>query len=217
VIGQKRRIVYVTSSDFKKMECQIFLEHGKLDDGTLVSDLVHFEFREKPVLQILEVDIEKMVRAGVVNAYREIKVPCIVEYAGLVLEKYLSKTYPGGLSKAMWNAFGNDFLSETYMSSQRAIARAVIAFCDGKQIHAFTGETKGTLADSPRGDRQFYWDTVFIPDKDEGGDGVSTYSEIVADPDRGLQFKMDKLSQSAKAIRKFADFLRQQSKCGLWN
>lgn len=209
-----RRIVYVTANRHKREECKVLWRTGTIQDGQRIRDIVAFEFRSEPVLQILEVDIEKMVRAGVARAYSEIKVPCIVEYAGLIFESLHSSLYPGGLTKAMWNALKDKFLDETHSIGRKVIARAVIGFCDGKKILAFTGETGGRLKSRPRGARDFYWDTVFVPDKSEGGDGRSTYSEIVAK--RGLRYKMDHLSQSAKAMRKLVEYLSQERGCGLW-
>lgn len=216
VSTRKTSLVYVTSNPHKQEECRMFVESCHLERDTPVKDLIEFEFREKPVLQILEVDIAKMVAEGVAKAYSQIRVPCIVEYAGLVFEKYRNLSYPGGLTKAMWNALGDDFIAETNSGGQRAIARAVIGYCDGMRVHTFTGETSGKLADSPRGKREFYWDTVFMPDKDDGSEGGETYAEIVADPARGLRFKMEQLSQSAKAMRKLIEFIQGNPATGLW-
>jgi hypothetical protein len=61
-------LVYVTSNPHKQEENRVFVECCQLADGSRVKDLVAFEFREKPVLQILEVDIAKMVSEGVAKA-----------------------------------------------------------------------------------------------------------------------------------------------------
>jgi inosine/xanthosine triphosphate pyrophosphatase family protein len=209
-------LVYVTSSKHKQEENKVFVDFCQLDDGSQVKDVVEFEIREEPVLQILEVDIAKMVREGVAKAYSQIRVPCIVEYAGLIFAKYETLSYPGGLTKAMWNALGENFIAETSSSGERAIARAVIGYCDGKRVHTFTGETTGKLASSPRGSRQFYWDTVFMPDNADGSEGSETYSEIVADVGRGLPYKMQHLSQSAKAMRSLIAYIQMNPESGLW-
>lgn len=95
-----------------------------------------------------------------------------------------------------------DFVSETNSAGHGAIARACVAYCDGVSVQTFTGETRGVIADSPRGDRHFYWDTVFIPDDPTGTLEGLTYAEIVEQ--RGLDAKM-RLSQSAKALKLFMD------------
>jgi XTP/dITP diphosphohydrolase len=52
----------------------------------------------------------------------------------------------------------------------------------------------------PRGDRAFYWDTVFCPD----GVGGKTYAEIVGADRSGLLAKL-RISQSMCALTRFLD------------
>jgi XTP/dITP diphosphohydrolase len=212
----KMKIVYVTSSSFKEEENKAFVANCKLTNNAPVKDLFEFEIRKVPITEMLEVDLCVMVQAEVTNAYSQIKVPCIVEHAGLIFEDYEAKSYPGGLTKPMWNALGEKFIDETQSAGRRAIARAVVAYCDGKSVRTFTGETKGTLAERPRGARKFYWDTVFIPDNPPGKPGTKTYAEIVEDSDLGLKYKITNLSQSAKAMLKFLEFLREEGPPSLW-
>jgi XTP/dITP diphosphohydrolase len=206
---------YVTSSEFKVHESSAFVKVGKLPDGRLVRECFSFEIRSVPILETLEVDLEVMVQAEVINAYSQIRVPCIVEHAGLIFEDYKGESYPGGLTKPMWNALGDRFISETQSAGRRAIACAVVAYCDGMSVRTFRGETFGTLADAPRGERRFYWDTVFIPD-DPGGivSGNKTYAEIVED--YGLETKMEHFSQSSKAMLKFLEFYGREGVPILW-
>src|SRR6266851_3800041 len=192
------RIVYVTSSKFKIEENRIFSSEVRLGDGKLVADVCRFEIRQVPIKEVLEVDLAAMVMAEVSAAYSQVKVPCIVEHAGLVFEGYTS--YPGGLTKPMWDVLGDGFVSETRSSGRRALARAVVAYCEGQTIKTFVGETSGWIADTPRGKRDFYWDTVFVPDNPDGTPGNETYAEIVASGDRGLERKVVDLSQSTKAM-----------------
>jgi inosine/xanthosine triphosphate pyrophosphatase family protein len=200
-------IVYVTSSRFKRAENEVYRENHQLSDGTVVKDIFRFDIREVTIKEVLEVDIRLMVTAEVTSAYGQLKVPCIVEHAGLVFEEYVSRSYPGGLTKPMWDTLRENFVSETGSSDRRAIARAVVAYCDGKSIHTFVGETAGTIAKEPRGSREFYWDTVFIPDTDDPAAHGRTYAQIVDDDALGLTYKM-KLSQSAKAMSAFLEYRR---------
>jgi XTP/dITP diphosphohydrolase len=214
--GGKRRIVYITGSKEKIQENRVFSKVCRLADNSKVGDKFTFEFVPKSVLQVLECDIEEMVRAGVRKAYSELRVPCVVEYAGLIFERYKDRSYPGGLTKAMWNALGSQFVAETNSAGQRAIARAAVAYCDGKRIHSFVGDTEGTIAPKPRGTRQFYWDTIFIPDDPTGAASNKTYSEVVDDRSLGLKYKMKHLSQSSRAMIELLNFLSANSTGGLW-
>src|SRR5579885_1125004 len=160
----KARVVYVTSNKFKVEESKVFCDRCTLADGTRVRDAVIFEIRRLIIPETLEVDLVKMVREEARVAYGAIKVPCIVEHAGLIFQEYSTDGYPGGLTKPMWNTLGRRFLRETNSKNRRAVARAVVGYCDGKTTSALGGDTQGTLARAPRGSREFYWDTILIPD-----------------------------------------------------
>lgn len=212
----KRRIHYVTSSDFKREENKILCETCALSTGEKVGDVFEFVFRQEQIKEMLEVDLRVMVQAEVANAYSRIRVPCIVEHAGIIFEDYFADSYPGGLTKPMWDTLGEKFITGTNSAGKRATARAVIAYCDGKSIRTFVGETTGTLADSPRGNRAFYWDTVFIPDDPSGRPGRKTYAEIADEGKSGLTYKVRELSQSTKAMLSFLATLQKSPTAELW-
>ncbi len=214
-MGKNRITVnYVTSSEFKMEENRVFVEHCLLPDGSKVSEHFVFQFRKLPIREILEVDLVVMVQAEVATAYSQIKVPCIVEHAGLVFHDYKERSYPGGLTKPMWDTLKERFLEETNSAGRQVVARAAIAYCDGKNIRTFVGETEGKLANAPKGAREFYWDTVFVPnDPDAGG---RTYAEIVETRELGLEYKVAKLSQSSRAMLKFLNFLLENPTSDLW-
>src|SRR5207248_9602557 len=123
-------------------------------DGRLIGDLFAFRIRDVPVKERLETDLAAMVEAEVREAYSVIKIPCIVEHAGLIFVDYAAQSYPGGLTKPMWNTLGDRFVEETKAAGRAAIARAVVAYCDGMSIRTFVGETRGQLVARPRGQRQ---------------------------------------------------------------
>lgn len=193
---------YVTSSLFKREEIQTLLSRTTIA-GQQADRVFDFHVLSLSIKEHLEIDIQTMVMAEVTYAYSQLKVPCIVEHAGLIFEKYEDRGYPGGLTKPMWDTLGADFISETNSAGVRAAALACVAYCDGQQVQTFTGRTTGQIAPEPRGSRDFYWDTVFIPDREESPTGGLTYAEIV--DAEGLEAKMD-LSQSAKAMTAFLEY-----------
>ncbi len=214
--ARKTRVVYVTSSDFKREENALFVEHCHLDDGRPVGHVFEFDIRKVPIQEILNVDLSVMVSAEVVSAYSQLKVPCIVEHAGLIFEEYLDSSYPGGLTKPMWDTLRQRFVEETNSANRRAVARAVVAYCDGMGVRTFVGEAKGTIAAEPRGDREFYWDTVFVPDDPSGRAGGRTYAEIAGDASLGLEYKVTKLSQSSLAMKSFLRHRLETGEAALW-
>jgi XTP/dITP diphosphohydrolase len=206
-------VTYVTSSPFKVEENGIFRTQWRLKSGERVDQIFNFDLRQVAIAEVLEVSIEKMVRQEVKAAYARLRVPCIVEHAGLIFVDYEDHDYPGGLTKPMWNTLGPAFIDETQSAGRSVVARAVVAYCDGQSSFTFTGETSGKISSEPRGDRSFYWDTVFIPD-DENPNGM-TYAEIVADPNMGLIHKVLRQSQSSRAMAAFLEW-RLGHKPQLW-
>ena len=215
-IKNRIRVVYVTNSDFKKEENEVFLRECALPDGRRIDDVFEFDIRPVPIQEILDVDLTVMVSAEVISAYSQLKVPCIVEHAGLIFSDYRDKSYPGGLTKPMWNTLQNSFIEETRSAGRQAIARAVIAYCDGMQIKTFVGEREGKISDQPRGDRQFYWDTIFIPEDSSGRSQGLTYAEIVESPNLSLAYKMRELSQSSAAMKSFLEYRLKAGNPELW-
>ena len=215
--SSRQKIVYVTSSEYKKEENNVFLDVCAFDDDVRVSDVFEFSIREASIRESLEVDLEILVHEEAKRAYEQIRIPCMVEHAGLVFTEYENESYPGGLTKPMWNALGDQFLQETQSAGRPAIARAVVAYCNGRTINTFVGETRGKLAKNARGSREFYWDTVFVPDLEKCDPAYGlTYAEIVDDDRFGLQYKIKKISQSAKAMLAFLQSLRSGDVCSLW-
>jgi inosine/xanthosine triphosphate pyrophosphatase family protein len=211
-MSRLNRIVYVTQSEFKRRENEIFVEKCELD-GRPVREQFVFDLRSVPIKEVLEVDIAEMVTQEAIQAYGEVKEPCIVEHAGLIFSGHTR--YPGGLTKPMWNALGDRFLEETGSRGRPARAQAVVAYCDGQKVRTFVGERVGAVSDSPRGTREFYWDTVFIPETDVDAARGKTYAEIVDDPNLGLEFKVLRVSQSTLAMLKFLEY-RAHNPPSLW-
>ena len=197
-------VIYCSWSRFKIEEWETIRGTFELDGrpGTKLGELFAVEFRKVPTEEPLLCNLESMVRYKAKSAYRAVHVPCIVEHAGLILEGHEASFYPGSLTQPMWDALGAErFVACCAPLSTRAIARAVIGYCDGMNTVTFVGETKGSLALAPKGDRAFYWDTVFCPEEYGG----TTYAEIVGSDKSGLLKKLE-VSQSVKALKKFMDY-----------
>jgi XTP/dITP diphosphohydrolase len=198
------RLIYCSRSPFKKEEWEAVRGTFELPSksGQKLGELFDLEFRDVPTSEPLLCDLHEMVRIKVKSAYRQVRVPCIVEHAGLVLDGYEDKSFPGGLTQPMWDALeATKFVASCAPLTKKARARAIVGYCDGLGIYTFAADTKGSLSASPKGSRDFYWDTVFCPD-DGGG---KTYAEIVRDDKKGLLDKL-KMSQSIKALMQFMEY-----------
>lgn len=207
---KKRSVFYATRSPYKREELNIISEQEKFDapDGSsrFIGEAIDFKVSDIATEEPLEIDLVAMVRHKARSAYKQILAPCIVEHAGIVLEKNLKEGFPGGLTQPMWDSLEPEgFLSRLGCAGERAIARAVVGYCDGRLTRTFVGETKGTIALNPKGERRFYWDVVFCPD----AGGGKTYAEIAAETG-GLERKLN-ISQSTAALRELAKFVSSQN------
>ena len=212
---RKRTIFYATQSPFKKEELAVISRETLFSDRDgqekPIGDLLEFELTATPTSEPLEVDLEKMVRHKVKSAYRSLLAPCIVEHAGLIFDAYASKGFPGGLTQPMWDTLqADDFLERLSSIGEGVTARAIVGYCSGKSVETFVGEVHGTLQ-RPKGNREFYWDTVFCPD----GGGGRSYAEIVGSGPNGLSEKM-KISQSGRAMALFAKYVCREEPDGMF-
>lgn len=206
------KLYYITSSAYKREEATLLLAKKCLSDGRLLEEIFEIEFLSNTIQENLEIDLVKLVREEARTAYTKTRLPCFVEHAGLVFDDYEAEGYPGGLTKPMWNTLGDSFISETNSSGRAATAVAIVGYCDGMDTRTFTGRTAGRIATEPRGNRAFYWDTVFIPN--EHNPHALTYAELVQN--HGLEAKILGASQSAKALTAFLEW-RKDNEPDLWH
>lgn len=138
------------------------------------------------ITEILDIDLVRVVCAKAAAAYREARLPIIVEHGGLFIE-HLSGL-PGALVKPTWVLL-RDRICELVPSGapRTAFARSAACFCDGRTRRVFEACVSGTLAERARGASGLHWDPVFVP---EGSD--KTFAEM------SLEEKLA-VSASAKA------------------
>src|SRR5262249_33421341 len=101
-------IVYCSWSPYKMEEWEAARNVFELPSrpGTKLDSLFSLHFRKVATHEPLLCNLEYMVRHKVESAYRAVRVPCIVEHAGLILQGYEAASYPGGLTQPMWDALG---------------------------------------------------------------------------------------------------------------
>ncbi len=148
------------------------------------------------ISEIQSDSLESIVRDKVTKAFGEINRPLFVEQTGLYLAR-LNNRLPGGLTQVFWDGLEADRFCELFGDAPEntVIAKTMIGYTDGMQIHTFSGEVSGTVAEQPRGSRDFQWDCVFQP-----ADYKQTYAELG-------QAKKNEISMRRKALDQFASFL----------
>ena len=107
-------------------------------------------------------------------------------------------------------------MEETQSPGRQAIARAVVAYCDGKQVKTFVGERAGKIAERPVEAANFTGTLCsYLMTLTGVVQGVPT-QEIVESKDLGLAYKMTVLSQSSMAMKAFLEHRLQAGDPELW-
>lgn len=115
-----------------------------------------------PVTEILDVDLEKVIRAKAAAAYAAVRMPVIVEHGALCISAL--NGLPGVLVKPVWEALGPNLCELVPAGSPRtATARSALCYCDGRERVVLVREVEGELAPRARGTGGFHWDPIFIP------------------------------------------------------
>lgn len=176
-------ITFVTSNDNKLREAETILGR-KLTRQSLVLN------------EIQEMDLEKIVRFKLEQAYQLLQVPVMVEDAGLYVDAW--NGFPGPFIKWLAETMGYDIFPKAVPADNRkATWRVVYGFHDGQTIQTFEGVVEGQIAPEQRGEGGWGFDPVFIPE-----DQTKTYSELGPD-------KM-KFSARQRALMKLHDWLEAQ-------
>jgi XTP/dITP diphosphohydrolase len=115
-----------------------------------------------PITEILDTDLERVVRAKAAEAYRALRVPVIVEHGALSID--FLNGLPGALVKPTWMALGERLCMLVPPGEPRTgRALSALCYCDGRKRELILREVVGELAPCPKGTEGFHWDPVFIP------------------------------------------------------
>lgn len=156
------KLIFITVSDYKRKEVTSFF-----DGSGIELQILHY-----PIQEILDINLDNIVRDKVIKAYKQVGSPCAVEHGGLFIDAL--NGFPGGLSKVVWDRIGDKLCSFIQVGDKRdATAKSVIGYCDGKTVNLFPGETRGTIAGIGSGKYTFQWDPIFIPNGT-----TKTYAEL---------------------------------------
>lgn len=176
-----RDITFVTSNKAKVRETEDILG-------------VPLKIAEIDIQEIQETDLEKIAMHKLLEAFRKVKTPVIIDDVGLYIKAW--NDFPGPLIKWILKAGGdNASLLLRLLKGEKdrsATARLAIGYHDGKTHHIFIGETQGVISEEIRGENGFGWDPVFVPN------GYSkTYAEMTSSEKKQISHRrrgLDKLS-----------------------
>ncbi len=93
-------LIYCSGNEFKKEEWRVISSNFSLLDKqgqcVPVSELFELVFRKDNLREPLLCDLSTVVQEKSVSAYDALRVPCIVEHAGLIFDEPKEHSYPGG-------------------------------------------------------------------------------------------------------------------------
>ena len=155
---------------------------------------------EENISELQTENIEKLIRDKVLKAFKLIGRPLFVDHTCFYIESL--GNFPGGLTQLVWDSLQADNFSRLFgnLTNTSVTAQTTIAYCDAKKIYTFEGKIKGKIASQPRGNSEFQWDTIFIPDNNNLKN--QTFAEM--GNQRKNEFSMRKI-----ALEKFHFFLQR--------
>ena len=109
-------------------------------------------------------DLATVATDKALRAYALVGKPILVEDTGLFFNAL--NGLPGPFIKWFLDEAGNDTLAKMLngLNDRSAIAETCFALCDETGVHIFSGESKGSVSNIPRGTTRFGWNPIFIPE-----------------------------------------------------
>ena len=146
--------------------------------------------------EIQSMDLRKIVKHKVRQAYDLIKKPVVVEDTSLEF-KALGKL-PGPFVKHFLEQMSEEDICSLLNGKDRsATARCVFGYFDGEKETYFEGSMDGTIPEKPAGDGGYGFDRIFIP----GGFNV-TRAEQNAEDHKAVYLKIKPILQLKEFLEK---------------
>lgn len=151
IMGKQPTITFITGNPSKAEQLARHLDYP-------------VEHRKIDLPEIQSLDLREIVEHKAREAYRQVGTPVLVEDTSLIFHA-LGKL-PGPLIKWFLTELDNEGLCQLLngYADRSATASVCVGLYDGTELHIFEGERKGTIAESPRGERNFGWNPIFIPE-----------------------------------------------------
>lgn len=113
--------------------------------------------------EIQTADLERLVRHKAQQAYRQVRLPLIVEDTALVFREWTA--LPGPFVKFFLRYLGLEGMVNALapFDNWEADALCGVGYHDGQRVHYFEGRVPGIIV-SPAGQQGFGWDPIFQPE-----------------------------------------------------
>lgn len=147
------------------------------------------------------IDLVAMASATQIASY--LSEAFVIEDSGITIDALMG--FPGPYSSFVYQTIGNQGIIDLMRDKENRSAsfRSVFILFDGNAFHKFTGETRGVLDTSQRGEMGFGYDPIFIPYEEEDVLCDKTYAQLP------IELK-NKLSHRGKSLEKLIDYLSKE-------
>uniref|UniRef100_A0A7J3M3X7 dITP/XTP pyrophosphatase n=1 Tax=Archaeoglobus fulgidus TaxID=2234 RepID=A0A7J3M3X7_ARCFL len=107
-------------------------------------------------------DLEEIAVKSAKILSKEIDKPFFIEDSGLFIEAL--NGFPGPYSSYVFKTIGNKGILKLMESveNRKAYFKAVVAFCDGREIRTFEGIVYGEISTEIKGEKGFGFDPIFL-------------------------------------------------------
>lgn len=168
LIEKKRRI-----NLYNNMIEKITFVSGNKNKAAQIEKYLRFpvDYANVTITEIQSLDPAEVATHKAVEIYRQLKRPLITDDSafsflvradrlprlpGTFIDQFLDELGPEGLCR----------LVDSY-SDRSAVASAAVALHTGTEVVVFEASVRGKIADKPRGDNGYGWDSIFIPEGHE--------------------------------------------------
>jgi non-canonical purine NTP pyrophosphatase (RdgB/HAM1 family) len=142
------------------------LVSGNLDKVRVVESVLGhpIEHVEIDLDEIQELDQEKISAHKARQAWELVRKPLVVWDMAVHID--CLNGFPGPLIKWFWQQVGLERICEIarQMNDNRITVVSYLTYIDESRLVHFTGQIRGTIPSSPRGEGGFGWDAIFVED-----------------------------------------------------
>ena len=149
------QVIFASKNRFKALELISLAKDKNIE-------LVHVEV---DINELQTMDVDALIRDKTLKAFDCLRLPVIVDHASLAIE--CLGNMPGNLTQLFWDNLGDKICSIVHSCNppnSRATATTTLGYCDGQRIYRRSASQKGRISTQPRGQREFQWDTIFVPE-----------------------------------------------------
>ena len=188
------------------MACRFYLVTGNMHKLEEASQIVSRYGIELLIANVekLEIQSESLTNIALTaarHAYNRLRKPVIVDDSGLFVDAL--NGFPGPYSSYVYKKLGVHGILKLLeeVENRHACFQTALAMIYPPIEKVFTGAVCGAIAYSPRGERGFGFDPIFIP---EGY--TSTFAEMTLE-------EKNRVSHRARAFKRFAEYASNWLRC----